>query len=92
MENPVFKTREEWEPVKSTKMDTCAKICKYYLYRDDCAPVSFKDGKVVFPIIKAYCPEKGDTRNRKVLIYSEFLSKTTLLRNVSSLSVFQYGC
>jgi hypothetical protein len=87
--NPVFDTLEEWNQQKSTKMDVCAQICAYYLYRDDVPDVVFEDGKPVLNYPAGYHPNsQGHTRQRKVLIYAEFPSMTSLLRNVRMLSVF----
>lgn len=82
MLNPTFKTLDEWEPVKSTKMDVCAKLCQYYLQRDDVPDVEFKDGRPIFPKIRLPQPGQVITQNRKLLIFAEFPSMTGLLRNV----------
>lgn len=81
--NPVFKTLEEWYPIKSTKMDVCARICAYYLSNDDAPDVDFQDGMLVFPVL--HPPKDGQSvpRSRRILIYAEFPSMTGLLRNVS---------
>jgi hypothetical protein len=63
-------------------MDACAKICRYYLYEDGVEPISFEGGRVVFPPVYKYNPSTGNTRNRRILIYSEFPTKTKLLQNV----------
>lgn len=80
--DPVFETFADWKQAKSTKMDVCAQICKYYLYRDDVPDVSFVDGKPVFAPVGRFSEKQGHTRNRKILIYSEFPSVTGLLRKV----------
>lgn len=46
---PTFKSLEEWEPLKSMKMDTCVKLCKHYLMHDNVSNVTFEEGKPVFP-------------------------------------------
>ena len=56
---PTFKTFEQWEPVKSTKMDTCAKICQHMLIRDDVPLVTFKDGQAFFPTVNPFPPPGG---------------------------------
>ncbi|KAJ3764543.1 P-loop containing nucleoside triphosphate hydrolase protein, partial [Lentinula raphanica] len=84
--NPKFETIEQWEKVKSTKMDTCAKICAHYLYRDDVEDVDFREGKLLtFPPNGGYHPSQGHSRKRKILIYSEFPSVTPILRNLLAL-------
>lgn len=82
--NPIFKSLEEWEPVKSTKMDVCARICRHYLQQDDVPDVEFQDGQVIFPTLAQKPGEPGETasRTRKILIYAEFPSMTGILQNV----------
>ena len=46
---PVLKSLEQWEPVKSTKIDVCTHICKHLLTHDDAPDISFQDGLPVFP-------------------------------------------
>lgn len=79
--NPDIKSKDEWNRIKSTKMDVCAQICQHYLLRDDVPDVEFIDGKPVFPKLK---PSKGSSKIRKILIYSEFPSMTSLLVKVRS--------
>lgn len=85
--DPSFSTRQEWEAVKSTKMDVCARICRYYLHYDDVADVTFEEGQPVFGPTRQYDADKGDKRTRKILIYSEFPSLTGLLRKVCVQSI-----
>jgi hypothetical protein len=79
---PVFKTLQQWEPVKSTKMDTCAKICRHMLTRDDVPAVIFKEGQAIFPQIPTPIPGRVK-KETKILIYQEFTSLGPLLRNVT---------
>lgn len=79
---PVFTTLEQWEPVKSTKMDACAKICQYMLTRDNIPEPIFKDGQVIFPSITQPL-QTGEKKETKILIYQEFTSLRPLLRNVN---------
>jgi hypothetical protein len=80
--NPVFQTLDEWLPVRSTKMDVCAKVCTHYLSADSVLDVEFVDGQAVFPPTGA---SSGlVTQERKILIYAEFPSMTPLLQNVST--------
>jgi len=86
---PVFTSLSEWEPVKSTKMDVCVRICKHYLSCDDILNVEFVDGSPVFPELPPTEAPKPFTANRKILIYSESPNVTTLLQNVrTQLSLF----
>ncbi|KAF5345577.1 hypothetical protein D9756_011032 [Leucocoprinus leucothites] len=81
---PTFKTLAEWEPVKSTKMDICARICSHYLTHDDVDDVKFENGQALFtPVIME--PGKEYSRKRRIIIYSEFTSMAPLLRNVLQL-------
>ncbi|GLB36948.1 putative aortic smooth muscle cell differentiation [Lyophyllum shimeji] len=81
---PSFQTLETWLEAKSTKMDTCARICKHYLARDDVQDVSFADGQPIFPEIVAV-PKEQVQQTRRILIYSEFASMAPLLQNVLQL-------
>lgn len=78
---PTFKSLEEWEPLKSTKMDVCAKICAHYLKHDDVGDITFEEGEAVFPDV----PDLLETevrRTRRIIIYAEFPSMAPLLQNV----------
>ena len=82
---PHFKTLDEWQDRKSTKLDTCAQMCRHLLSRDDASEMMFEDGQVIFPVIPT--PKPGETvlKETKILIYQEFPSFGPLLRNVSLL-------
>lgn len=79
---PKFLSLQDWEPKKSTKMDTCAKICQHMLARDDVPDVIFKEGQAIFPPIPP-TPPGGGKKETKILIYQEFTSLRPLLRNVT---------
>ena len=84
-EIPVFRTLEEWEKKKSTKMDTCAQMCQYLLQRDDAAEIAFKNGKPIFsPLPPLPNQEHLPSQGTRILIYQEFPSLGRLLRNVGS--------
>jgi TATA-binding protein-associated factor len=78
---PSFKTLEEWVPVKSTKMDVCAKLCVHYLTHDKVDDVSFADGQPVMPDI-IVTPEQPLQKTRRIIIFQEFSSMAQLLQNV----------
>lgn len=83
-EIPTFQSLESWEPVKSTKVDTCARICRHLLTRDDAPSITFEDGRAIFPQIPP--PPPGDAnllQETKILIYQEFTSLRPLLCNVT---------
>lgn len=81
---PVFKTLGEWEALKSTKLDTAAQLCRYFLVGDDLPFPTFSEGSVTFPAIPPV--NQGDTRKQetKVVIFMEFPSMLPLFVNVSS--------
>jgi hypothetical protein len=81
---PSFKTLSEWEPVKSTKIDICVRICQHYLSRDDVPDVAFDDGEPIFPPLPPHDAQKPFTQLRKILVYSESPNMTTLIQNVSA--------
>ncbi|GLB33117.1 putative helicase [Lyophyllum shimeji] len=82
---PVFSTLTEWEEKKSTKFDTCARMCRHILTRDDAPPMIFENGVVVYPDIPLPKPGENILRETKILIYQEFPSLGPLLRNVLEL-------
>lgn len=79
---PTFKSLEEWQGVKSTKMDICARICQHMLVRDDAAEIVFQNGKAIFPASPPSLPGQTISQTKKILIYQEFTSLRDLLRNV----------
>uniref|UniRef100_A0A0W0GC69 Uncharacterized protein n=1 Tax=Moniliophthora roreri TaxID=221103 RepID=A0A0W0GC69_MONRR len=80
--NPKFQTLEEWYKVKSTKMDTTARVCQHYLTRDDMPDVEFVDGEAVFPSAPLTELEDVISQSRRILIYSEFSGMHSVLKNV----------
>jgi hypothetical protein len=80
---PEFKTLEEWEEKKSTKIDICARMCRHLLSHDDAPKMVFGNGTVVFPPVPPSQPGKKVPQTVKILIYQEFPSLGPLLRNVS---------
>lgn len=71
-EIPTFKSLEAWEPMKSTKMDTCARVLQHLLSRDDAPLVEFVDGFPVFPPLPELLPGQVATWNCRVLVYQAF--------------------
>ncbi|THU90177.1 hypothetical protein K435DRAFT_864524 [Dendrothele bispora CBS 962.96] len=80
---PVFITKEEWKAMKSTKIDIVMLACRWYLWHDEVLDMEFRDGKAQFP----NCIPMSDNtkRTRKILIYSEFITVTPLLKNILEL-------
>ncbi|KAJ3566666.1 hypothetical protein NP233_g6855 [Leucocoprinus birnbaumii] len=81
---PKFHTMFEWEEVKSTKIETCSKLCSYYLTHDAVPDVTFENGQAIFPKVEVK-PGEEVSKKRRIIIYSEFSSMAPLLQNVLSL-------
>lgn len=80
---PKFLTLDDWERKKSTKFDTCAKMCRHLLTRDDAPSMIFDNGAVTYPAIPPSNTGEKVPQDTKILIYQEFPSLGPLLRNVS---------
>ena len=78
---PMFPDLSQWYPMKSTKMDVCARICAHYLTDDHVPDISFDNGEVHFPTIPGQCQDFPE-RSRRIIIYAEFPSMAPLLQNV----------
>ena len=85
---PRFKTLEDWERRKSTKVDILVKICLHILSRDNAPMMEFKDGQVFFPEIPPPAPGEIVTRDEKIIIQQIFPSFGPLVRNVRAVFVF----
>ncbi|KJA20680.1 hypothetical protein HYPSUDRAFT_203649 [Hypholoma sublateritium FD-334 SS-4] len=81
---PYFDSLEEWEPVKSTKLDTAARLCQYFLQRDGLAVPTFGDGRVDFPALPSV-DEEAATNDDKVVVFTEFPSMIGLFINIFKL-------
>ncbi|KAF5309269.1 hypothetical protein D9611_015099 [Ephemerocybe angulata] len=79
---PKFDSLDEWEPVKSTKVDICAQIVRHLLSRDDAPRVEFVDGSPVFPPMPSIDIASPPTTKNKIVIYQEFPSYRPVLENV----------
>lgn len=79
---PQFNTLDEWNDMKSTKIDLAAKIVGHLLSRDDAPEVQFVDGEAIFPQMPPTDPTNPPTRERKVAIYQEFSSYRPIMQNV----------
>jgi TATA-binding protein-associated factor len=82
---PRFKTREDWESRKSTKVDICARMCFHLLSRDDAPRMIFEDGAVIFPEVPKPMPGERVSQELKIVIYQEFSSFGPLVRDVCTL-------
>lgn len=80
---PYFGSLEEWELVKSTKLDTAARLCQYFLQRDGLGIPTFGDGRVYFPPLP-FVDEETVTKEDKIVVFTEFPSMIGLFINVSS--------
>ena len=76
---PYFTSLEDWEPVKSTKLDTAARLCQYFLQRDGVPMPTFANGQVHFPSLPL-CDE--ETHECKIVVFTEFPSMISLFINV----------
>jgi hypothetical protein len=76
-------------PVRSTKMDVCARLCAHYLTHDQVDNVSFVDGKPVFPEI-VVTPGHPLQKTRRIIIFQEFSSMALLLQNVRISSLISF--
>ena len=89
---PKFKTLEEWQSHKSTKVDVCAQMAIHLTSRDDAPDMVFKDGTVIFPDVPQSPLGEKILQDRKILIYQEFPSLGPLLRNVRGLLMASITC
>ena len=76
---PHFSSLAEWELVKSTKLDTAARLCQYFLQRDGVPMPTFANGQVHFPSLPL-CDE--ETHECKIVVFTEFPSMIDLFTNV----------
>ncbi|KAF8951749.1 P-loop containing nucleoside triphosphate hydrolase protein, partial [Flammula alnicola] len=82
---PVFKSLDQWELVKSTKLDTAARLCSYFLKRDNLALPTFADGTVHYPPIPQLLEGETVTQDCKIVVFTEFPSMSSLLLNIFQL-------
>ncbi|KAF9523073.1 P-loop containing nucleoside triphosphate hydrolase protein, partial [Crepidotus variabilis] len=82
---PSFKTLKGWRKRKSTKIDSCARICKYLTSSDRAGTPRVEEGAIVFPPVPPLAPGLAEKKTNKILIYQEFPSLGPLLRNILSL-------
>ena len=80
---PVFETLDEWKALKSTKIDTAAQLCQYFLLGDDLPLPIFCKGYVEFPAIEPVKPGVTRKRETKIVVFMEFPSMLPLFSNVS---------
>jgi hypothetical protein len=88
-ELPVFTSLDEWREVKSTKVDTAARLCYYLLKRDGLPVPTFEDGAICFPAIPHIPKGKKITQDTKIVIFAEFSSMFSLIQNVSRTQCLQ---
>ncbi|KAF9470773.1 hypothetical protein BDN70DRAFT_939435 [Pholiota conissans] len=82
---PKFHNLEEWEQMKSTKLDTAARLCQYFLTRDDLPLPTFSDGTVDFPPIPSVRRGEKISKDCKIVVFTEFPSMISLFINVFEL-------
>ena len=66
--------------MKSTKLDTAARLCQYFLSQDDLPIPTFEGGSLKLPPIP---PPNGTKATAKMVLFSEFPSMISLIENVS---------
>ncbi|OBZ77288.1 hypothetical protein A0H81_02843 [Grifola frondosa] len=81
------KTMAEWEALKSTKMDFCARLLQHLGKRNDAPPpIIHEDGSWEFPELPSTAQDEWSARcDQKSVIYSEFSSMATFLQSVLGL-------
>jgi hypothetical protein len=72
-------TLEEWEEVKSTKIDALAKLCSGLTFHDNVPLPNFDGGFPEFPPFPDRPPPE-QPRTRRILVYCEFPSITPLIQ------------
>jgi len=82
---PRFKTREDWESCKSTKVDVCARMCLHLISRDDAPRMVFEDGAVIFPEVPKPMHGERVSQELKIVIFQDFPSFGPLVRDVRTL-------
>ncbi|RDB15031.1 Protein CHROMATIN REMODELING 5 [Hypsizygus marmoreus] len=87
---PKFHSLDEWEGKKSTKFDTCARMCRHLLTCDDAPEIIVEGGTVVYPPIPPRASGASIPQETKILVYQEFPSLGPLLRNVLDLYGIRY--
>lgn len=88
---PKLKNMEDWLSVKSTKLDSFARICVHYLRSDDVEPITFENGELIFPPV-VQKSAKAVSRTRRICAYIEFVSFKPIVEQVSlSLYLISHG-
>jgi hypothetical protein len=82
---PRFKSMDDWESHKTTKVDICARMCSHLLSRDDAPSMIFEDGTVIFPEVPAPMPGERVSQELKLLVYEDFASLGPLVQDVRAL-------
>ena len=85
---PRFTSFRQWEPVKSTKIDSAAKLVQHLLQSDNAPPPIIEGGRIQFPPIPAPAAGQQHPKTRKILIYQEFAFYSQLLLYVSRPHIF----
>ncbi|KAK1233548.1 hypothetical protein PQX77_003294 [Marasmius sp. AFHP31] len=87
--NPRFKTLEEWEPVKSTKIDTCVRIIQHYLSHDNIDD-PFMTSDIRYPDPPRVETGQNPPQKRKILVYAGFPSRWSILRDILDIYGISY--
>ncbi|KAF9472811.1 hypothetical protein BDN70DRAFT_818118 [Pholiota conissans] len=82
---PKITSLEEWAKIKSTKLDMAARLCRYFLSRDNLPLPTFANGTIIFPSIPSASKGEKLVKNCKIVVFTEFPSMITLFTNVFNL-------
>jgi len=77
--------------MKSTKFDTCARLCQHLLTRDDAPKVDVVNGEVIYPPFPSLQPGESPQQTTKIIISMELTSLGPLLRNVSQHLIYLFA-
>ena len=83
---PHITSLKQWAKIKSTKLDMAARLCHYFLVRDDLPLPTFADGDIIFPDIPPAPTAKATSADCKIVVFTEFPSMLTLFTEVSTIS------
>jgi SNF2 family DNA or RNA helicase len=86
---PRITSLEQWAEIKSTKLDMAARLCQYFLTRDDLPLPTFANGSIDFPAIPPAKNGFKTTKDSKIVVFTEFPSMLSLFIDVSAILVCQ---
>jgi hypothetical protein len=75
-------TLQEWEDMKSKKLEALVKVIQYHLAADGLPPMSVVDNDVTPPVDAQPTPQE-DSRPDKIVVYCAFPSNNEFVKAVS---------